>query len=108
LSGLDYSLIKEENAKERKKDLLFKIKTKLGEFTHRMPVVESQASSFKTGDNDQLTKSIQLIASLKPAINATTFYLFPTQAHFAPLLPETITRRFGKMHTFPLFIRHSQ
>jgi len=37
--------------------------------------------------------------NIKPNINQSTFYLFPTQMEFAPHLPELITRRFGRMHT---------
>lgn len=108
LAGLDYSLIKEENAKERKKDLLSKIKNKLGEFSYRMPVNESQPKDMKTVDNDELTKNIKWVSKVKPLINASTFYLFPMDASFSPQNPETITRRFGKMHSLPLFIHHER
>lgn len=85
-----------------------KIKSKIGEFSHRMPVNEGQPRDLKTADNDALTKNIRWVAKVKPLLNPYTFFLFPMEINFAPLAPETITRRFGKMHSHPLFIRHEK
>ena len=63
-------------------------------------------SLLKTGENDELTKSIQAVGKGKPALSLSTFYLFPINSNFAPLVPDTFTRRLGKMHSFPLFINH--
>jgi len=39
LSGLDFSLVKQEAEKGRKKDVLSNIKLKLDQYNHRMPIV---------------------------------------------------------------------
>ena len=107
LSGLDYALIHQESAKERKHNLLANIKNKLGHFSHRLPLNVQQPSQAKEVDNDSLTKNIEFLSRVKPTINPSTFYLFPVSS-FSPQAPDTITRRFGKMHSFPLFIRHEK
>lgn len=106
LGGLDYSLLHKETAAEKKEKLMRQIKSKLGDYAHKVPVEKGSGGPFLTQDNDQLTKSIMLSAHTKPAITQSTYYLFPLEAEFAPHLPEVITRRFGRMHVFPLYVYH--
>jgi hypothetical protein len=54
------------------------IKSKLSDYTHKMPVSRHAGISYLTQDNDQLTKNIMISAHIKPAITSSTYYLFPT------------------------------
>ena len=81
------------------------IKSKLSEHAYKVPVGVSSGPQL-TQDNDQLTKSIMLSNHNRPSISQATYYLFPLEPEFSPHLPEVITRRFGRMHTFPLYVYH--
>ena len=48
-----------------------------------------------------------MAAVSKPIVSQNTSYLFPVDVEFSPLEPEVITRRFGKMHSQPLYIHHA-
>jgi hypothetical protein len=83
------------------------IKSKLSDFAYKMPVEKTRGEGSKlTFENDQLTKNILMSLNIKSSISHSSFYLFPTTVEFAPLQPELITRRFGRMHTEPLYINH--
>jgi hypothetical protein len=105
LAGLDYSLLHKETQAEKKEKLMKQIKSKLSDFAHKMPV-ERSSGPHLTQDNDQLTKNIMLSTHARPAITQSTYYLFTLEAEFSPHLPEVITRRFGRMHSFPLYVNH--
>lgn len=105
LAGLDYSLLRKETAGEKKEKLMRQIKSKLSDYAHKVPVAVSSGPQL-TQDNDQLTKNIMLCMHPRPAITQATFYLFPLATDFAPHQPEVITRRFGRMHVFPLYVHH--
>jgi hypothetical protein len=79
LAGLDYSLLHRETAAEKKEKLMKQIKSKLGDYAHKMPVEKTSGGGQLTQDNDQLTKSIIMYAHSKPAITQSTYYLFPLE-----------------------------
>jgi hypothetical protein len=108
LAGLDYSLLQRDSQAVKKEKLLKQIKLKLEDYSHKIPVERSTAYSKITQENDQLTKNIMMYANTKPAITQSTFYLFPIELEFSPHEPEVITRRFGRMHVFPLYVHHSK
>jgi hypothetical protein len=105
LAGLDYSLLRKETAAEKKEKLMRQIKSKLSDYAHKAPVGASSGPQL-TQDNDQITKSIMLSTHTRPAITQATYYLFPLDPEFSPQMPEVITRRFGRMHAFPLYAYH--
>ncbi len=106
LSGLDYSLIKQQTVSERKQQMMLKIKNKLNSMVTHIPVINNAQDKHKNSNNDQLTRNIVNAKTVKPNVDGSTFYLFPLESHFSPALPHLITRRFGKMHFSPLYLHH--